>query len=92
MRSTTPNEGTPAQSQPESPKEFEFIAAVQDEKVPNEHKFHAAQHHNYTIGEQPKTSGSDRQCMAALVKVNGLEAYALVDSGSMTVSVTHDFA
>jgi len=30
--------------------------------------------------------------MAALVKVNGLEAYALVDSGSTTVSVTHDFA
>jgi hypothetical protein len=30
--------------------------------------------------------------MAALVKVNGLEAYALLDSGSTTVSVTHDFA
>jgi hypothetical protein len=30
--------------------------------------------------------------MAALVKVNGLKAYALLDSGSTTVSVTHDFA
>jgi hypothetical protein len=30
--------------------------------------------------------------MAALVKVNGLEAYALIDMGSMTTSVTHDFA
>ena len=30
--------------------------------------------------------------MAALVKVNGLEAYALLDSGSMTMSITHDFA
>jgi hypothetical protein len=30
--------------------------------------------------------------MAALVKVNGLEAYALLDSGSTTVSITHDFA
>jgi Aspartyl protease len=30
--------------------------------------------------------------MAALVKVNGLEAYALLDSGSTTISITHDFA
>ncbi len=30
--------------------------------------------------------------MAALIKVNGLEAYALLDSGSTTVSITHDFA
>jgi hypothetical protein len=29
--------------------------------------------------------------MAALVKVNGLEAYMLMDSGSTTISVTHDF-
>jgi hypothetical protein len=30
--------------------------------------------------------------MAALVKVNGIEAYALLDMGSTTVSITHDFA
>jgi Retroviral aspartyl protease len=29
--------------------------------------------------------------MAALVKVNSLEAYALLDSGSTTISVTHNF-
>ena len=29
--------------------------------------------------------------MVALVKVNGLEAYALLDSGSTTVSITHNF-
>jgi hypothetical protein len=29
--------------------------------------------------------------MAALVKVNGLETYALLDSGSTTISITHDF-
>lgn len=29
--------------------------------------------------------------MAALVKVNSLEAYALLDSGSMTMLITHDF-
>lgn len=43
-------------------------------------------------GERPKTSGSDRCCMAALVNVNGLEAYTLLDTGSTTISVTHDFA
>ena len=30
--------------------------------------------------------------MAALVKVNGLEAYTFLDTGSMAVSITHDFA
>jgi predicted aspartyl protease len=30
--------------------------------------------------------------MAALVKVNGIEAYALLDTGSTTMSITHDFA
>jgi hypothetical protein len=30
--------------------------------------------------------------MVALVKVNSLEAYTLLDSGSTTVLVTHDFA
>jgi Reverse transcriptase (RNA-dependent DNA polymerase)/RNase H-like domain found in reverse transcriptase len=29
--------------------------------------------------------------MATLIKVNGLEAYALLDLGSTTVSITHDF-
>jgi hypothetical protein len=29
--------------------------------------------------------------MAALIKVNGLEAYALLDTGSTTISITHDF-
>jgi hypothetical protein len=57
-----------------------------------EHKFRAAQHQNYENGERPRMFGSDRHCMVALVKVNGLEAYALLDSGSTTVSVMHDFA
>ena len=30
--------------------------------------------------------------MAVLVKVNGLEAYTLLDIGSTAVSITHDFA
>jgi predicted aspartyl protease len=30
--------------------------------------------------------------MALLVKLNGLEAYALLDTSSTTISVTHDFA
>ena len=44
-----------------------------------------------TVEHPPKTD-SDHQCMAALVKVNGLEAYALLDSGSTTMSITNDFA
>jgi len=30
--------------------------------------------------------------MAALVKVNGLEAYALLDTGSTAILISHDFA
>jgi hypothetical protein len=30
--------------------------------------------------------------MAALIKVNGIEAYALLDMGSTTMSITHNFA
>ena len=37
-------------------------------------------------------SDCDCRCMATLIKVNGLEAYALLDSGSTTISITHDFA
>jgi predicted aspartyl protease len=29
--------------------------------------------------------------MAVLIKVNGLEAYTLLDTGSTTVSITHNF-
>jgi hypothetical protein len=69
------------------------IAVVRDDtNTAREREFRAAQRRNYENGERPKTFGSDRRCMAALVKVNGLEAYALLDSGSTTVSVTHDFA
>jgi Aspartyl protease len=30
--------------------------------------------------------------MAVLVNMNSLEAYALLDTGSMTISITHDFS
>jgi hypothetical protein len=69
------------------------IAVVRDDtNAAPEREFRAAQRRTYENGERPKTSGSDRRCMAALVKVNGLEAYTLLDSGSTTVSITHDFA
>jgi hypothetical protein len=69
------------------------IAVVHDDmNTAQEREFRAAQRRNYENGEYPKMFGSDRCCMVALVKVNGLEAYALLDSGSMTISVTHDFA
>jgi gag-polyprotein putative aspartyl protease/Zinc knuckle len=69
------------------------LAAARDDTItPREREFRAAQCRNFEFGERPRTFGSDRRCMAALVKINGLEAYALLDSGSTTVSVTHDFA
>jgi hypothetical protein len=56
-----------------------------------EREFQAVQRHNCVPGECPCTSGSDRCCMAALVKINSLEAYTLLDTGSMTILITHDF-
>lgn len=69
-----------------------IATARDDTNTPREREFRAAQRHNATSGDRPQTSGNDRHCMAALVKVNGLEAYALIDTGSTTASVTHDFA
>jgi hypothetical protein len=63
-----------------------------DSNTVRECEFRAAQRQNYENGERPRMFGSDRRCMVALVKVNGLEAYALLDSSSTTVSVMHDFA
>ena len=71
---------------------IERMAAARDDSAPIEREFRSAHRHNSTPGERPQTSGSNRRCMAALVKVNGLEAYALLDTGSTTVSITHDFA
>jgi hypothetical protein len=71
--------------------EIAHIAAVCDE-IPRECKFCTAQHHTGMMGECPKTSRSNCCCMAALVNVNGLEAYTLLDTGSTTISVTHNFA
>jgi hypothetical protein len=66
------------------------IAVVRDDSnTVREHEFRAAQCRNYENGEHPRTFRSDCCCMAALVKVNGLEAYVLLDSGSTTVSITH---
>jgi hypothetical protein len=42
--------------------------------------------------ECPQTFRSDCHYIAALVKVNGIEAYALLDMGSTTMSITYDFA
>ena len=70
----------------------ELIAAAHVEDQPKDREFRSAQRRNYTIGERPRSSINDRRCMAALVKVNDLEAYALLDSGSTTISITHDFA
>jgi len=76
-----------------SPVDTVFIAAVRDGmNTPHKREFRLVQHYHNASGERPQTTGSDHCCMAALVKVNGLKAYALLDSGSMTVSIMHDFA
>ena len=76
-----------------SPVEAIFIAAVRDGlNTPHEREFRSAQRYHNASGERPQTSGSDRCCMAALVKVNSLKAYALLDLGSTTISITHNFA
>jgi hypothetical protein len=69
-----------------------ITAAHDDTNIPQEHKFQVAQCQSYMTGEHPLKSKCNRCCMAALIKVNGLEAYTLMDSGSTTISVTHDFA
>ena len=68
------------------------IAGMHDDvNLSCESEFHLAQCHDCVTGEHPQTSGLDCCYMAALVKVNGLEAYALLDTGSTTVLVMHDF-
>jgi hypothetical protein len=69
-----------------------IAAARDDTNLIQEREFRAAQRRQYMTGERPHMSTSDRHCMAVLVKVNGLDAYALLDTGSTAVSVTHDFA
>lgn len=68
------------------------IAATRSNDPPKDREFRSAQRRKYATGERPRSTINDRRCMAALVKINGLEAYALLDTGSTTVSITHDFA
>ena len=68
------------------------IAAAHDENILHDREFCASQNYRNETEERPRSMSNDCWCMAALVKVNGLEAYALLDSGSMTVSITQDFA
>jgi hypothetical protein len=68
------------------------IAAARDDDILRNREFRASQNYRHETGERPQSMSNDRRCMAALVKVNGLEAYALLDSGSTTVSITQDFA
>ena len=69
-----------------------IAAACDEHNIKHEWEFQSAQNHKMITGECPSKTDSDCQCMAALVKVNGLEAYALLDSGSTTISITNNFA
>ncbi|KAI0281506.1 hypothetical protein BC826DRAFT_875195, partial [Russula brevipes] len=57
-----------------------------------EREFRTAHNHTESAGKRPNLSGVDRRCMAVHVKVNGLDAYTLLDTGCTTVSITPDFA
>jgi len=69
-----------------------LAVACDDLNILREHEFQVAHNHKSAPREQPHTSGNDRRCMAVLVQVNSLDAYSLLDTGSMTMSITHDFA
>ncbi|KAJ7739795.1 hypothetical protein DFH07DRAFT_687779, partial [Mycena maculata] len=47
-----------------------------------------------TVGllDQPSRPREQTACIAVLLKINGVEAYILVDSGSTTNSMTPEFA
>jgi len=68
-----------------------IAAACNDTNIPQEQEFCAAQRTSGATGECPKPSTSDCHCMAALVKVNGLEVYTLLDTGSTAISISHNF-
>ena len=61
------------------------IAAICNETLVIDCEFRSAQCRTYATGEWPHNSNSDHRCMATLIKVNGLKAYALLDSGGTTV-------
>jgi hypothetical protein len=68
------------------------IAAARDSNnTLGDCEFCASQNYKNETGEHPQSVSKDRHCMAALVRVNNIEAYALLDSGSTTVSITQDF-
>jgi len=89
---THPNDGSTFPVHLSTEAIARIAAACDNVNLSCERKFCSAQHHDCVTGEHPQTSRLDRRCMAALVKVNGLEAYALLDTGSTTISVMHNFA
>jgi len=83
----------PAPSVQHNDNNIVHLAAVHDDlNILCEREFRVAHNYKSTPREQPHTSGNDHQCMAVLMRVNGLDAYSLLDTGSMTMSIMHDFA
>jgi hypothetical protein len=69
-----------------------LAAMCDDANIPCEREFRSVQCYYSVSRECPQTSRSDHRCMAALIKVNGIEAYVLLDTGSITVSIIYNFA
>ena len=68
-------------------------AAARDQaEIKKEREFRSAHSYKTPMGVRPRPNSRDRHCMAIHVKVNDLDAYALLDSGCTTISVMHDFA
>jgi hypothetical protein len=60
------------------------IAAAHDSNnTLGDHKFRASQNYKNETGECPQSMSKDHCCMAALVRVNNIEAYTLLDSGAL---------
>ena len=81
-----------AASSPGSEPIAHCAAARDQDDAKQEREFRSAHNYRAPLGLRPRPSSRDRHCMAVHVKINGLDAYALLDSGCTTVSVTHDFA
>jgi len=71
----------------------ECFGAFQIDPTPqlDELPYHARTIHRW-VEECPEVPKKERQCLAAYMKINGVDAYALFDTGSSADMMSPDFA